>query len=190
MKICSACGAQAAPEKHHCHACGAASFFYVCESCGTKFESYRCPQCGAARDAHERICPNCGRHTFEMRCPDCQASLRNVKPIRAEIPKETYAVHAAETVYAADQTAAKAGKRKRAGAVSVIGMVFALLGFWSAGDIGLASLSFLVPGALLLLAGWCVMKPHNRRAWPLVVGAVLLLISAVILLLKPSGTVN
>ena len=187
MKICNACGAQVAPEGHHCHACGATSIFYVCESCGTNFTSYRCPQCGASRDAHERVCPNCGRHTFDLRCPDCQTSLRSVAPIRAQIPKETYAVHTDETAYPTDEASPKTPVKKRAGCVSVAGMALALIGFWCASDIGFPSLAFLVPGGILLIAGWAVLKPHNRRAWPLIAGAVLLAAGVVIVLLYPSG---
>ncbi|MEN6420222.1 MAG: zinc ribbon domain-containing protein [Clostridiaceae bacterium] len=187
MKICNACGAQVAPEGHHCHACGATSFFYVCESCGTKFESYRCPQCGTARDAHEKVCPSCGRRSFEQRCPDCGTSLRNVAPIRAQIPKETYAVHTDETAYPTDEASPKTPVKKRAGCVSVAGMALALIGFWCASDIGFPSLAFLVPGGVLLIAGWAVLKPHNRRAWPLIAGAALLAAGVVIVLLYPSG---
>ena len=66
-------------------------------------------------------------------------------------------------------------------------MLLALVGLGSAGDIGLASLSFLVPAGALLIAGWAVLKPHNRRAWPLIAGAVLLLIGIITLLFYPSG---
>lgn len=190
MRICKSCGTQAVSDARKCHACGATSFFYVCESCGTKFESPRCPQCGTARDAHEKVCPSCGRRSFEAHCPDCGTSLRGVAPIRADIPPESYAVHAEETTYAADQTAAKPGKRKRAGCVSVAGMFLALIGLWSAGDIGLASLSFLVPAGALLIAGWAVLKPHNRSSWPLIAGAALLVIGLAMLLLYPNGKVS
>ena len=122
-----------------------------------------------------------------MRCPDCQTSLRGVAPVRAQIPKETYAVHADETAYPTDEADQKTPVKKRAGCVSVAGMALALIGLWSASDIGLASLSFLIPAGILLIAGWAVLKPHNRRAWPLVAGAALLAAGVITLLLFPGG---
>ena len=61
------------------------------------------------------------------------------------------------------------------------------MGEHGAGDIGLASLSFLIPAGALLIAGWAVLKPHNRRAWPLIAGAVLLLIGIITLWFYPNG---
>lgn len=187
MKICKSCGTQVPSGARKCPACTSGSFLYVCESCGTKFESLRCPQCGTARDAHEKVCPSCGRRSFEQRCPDCGTSLRNVAPIRADIPAEGYAVHTDETAYPTDEASPKTPVRKRAGCVSVAGMALALIGFWCASDIGFPSLAFLVPAGALLIAGWAVLRPHNRRAWPLIAGAALLAAGVVIVLLYPSG---
>jgi hypothetical protein len=120
-----------------------------------------------------------------MRCPDCQTTLRTVAPIRAQIPKETYAVHADETAYPTDEAAPKTPVSKRAGCVSVAGMLLALVGLGARGYRA-ASLSFFVPAGAAH-RGLAVLKPHNRRAWPLIAGAVLLLIGIITLLFYPNG---
>ncbi|MEN6593658.1 MAG: hypothetical protein ABFC31_01745 [Clostridiaceae bacterium] len=187
MMICKSCGTQAVSSALKCPACGADSFYYVCESCGTTFESLYCPQCGTMRDAHEKVCPRCGRHSFAARCPDCGTSLRNVAPLRTDPPASSYTVLTREPACPPDETAPKAPVKKRAGAVSVAGMVLSLLGFWSAGDIGIAALTFLIPAGLLLLTGWAVVIPHNRRVWPLVAGMALFTLGIITMLFYPGG---
>ena len=188
MKICSSCGSAASSGVRKCLACGSGSFFYVCENCGTKFESLHCPQCGVARESREKVCPNCGRHSFETRCPDCGANLRSVAPIRAEIPPETYAVHAGEGVYATDEVEkVQAKQKKKTSGCGVASLAFSLIGYWCAQDIGIPGLSFLVPGLILFVLGLVLARVNNRRIWPLIAAGVLLALSAVMLALSPDG---
>ena len=169
MKFCTACGAQGVSTLQRCNVCGSTAFVYRCENCGTQFASLRCPQCGVLRESRERVCPNCGRHTFDPRCPDCGASLRNVPPLRKDVPYETYAIRANEgaAVLQGEQSQNKS-KSKKASGCGVASLVVSLIGYWSASDIGLASLTFLIPGLILFALGAVLVKVNNRRIWPLV----------------------
>jgi hypothetical protein len=62
-----------------------------------------------------------------------------------------------------------------------------LIGYWSASDIGLASLTFLIPGLILFALGAALAKVNNRRIWPLVASSVVLLLSTIMLALFPNG---
>ncbi|MCE5188471.1 MAG: hypothetical protein LLF75_04740 [Eubacteriales bacterium] len=188
MKICSSCGAQASSRVRQCRVCGSGSFFYICENCSARFASLRCPQCGVLRESREKVCPNCGRHTFDAHCPDCGANLQNVAPVRAEVPREVYAVHAGEgaAIIQSEQEQNRAKARKTSGC-GVASLVLSLIGYWSASDIGLAGLTFLVPALILFALGAALVKVNNRRIWSLIASGVLLLLSAVMLALFPAG---
>lgn len=188
MKFCSACGAQGSAGIRRCNVCGSDQFLFVCENCGARFASLRCPQCGVSRESRERVCPNCGRHTFDIRCPDCGASLRGVSPLRRDVPYEAYAVHAGEgqTVVQSEREQNRA-KSKKASGCGIASLLVSLIGYWSASDIGLASLTFLIPGFLLFVLGAVLVQVNNRRIWPLIAAGVLLLMSAVMLALFPNG---
>jgi len=188
MKFCTACGAQGVASRSRCNVCGSDSFVYRCENCGSQFASLRCPQCGVLRESRERVCPNCGRHTFDPRCPDCGASLRNVPPLRNDIPYEAYAIRAGEgkTVVEGEREQNK-GKSKKASGCGVASLLVSLIGYWSASDIGLASLTFLIPGLILFALGAVLVKVNNRRIWPLVASCVVLLLSTIMLALFPDG---
>ena len=191
MKFCSSCGAQGASTLQRCNVCGSTSFVYRCENCDAQFTSLRCPQCGVLRESRERVCPNCGRHTFDPRCPDCGSSLRNVPPLRRDVPYEAYAIHASEgaTVLQDEQEQNKA-KSKKASGCGVASLIVSLIGYWSASDIGLSSLTFLIPAFILFALGAALVKVNNRRIWSLVASGVVLLISAVMLALNPNGWGN
>ena len=188
MKFCSSCGAQGSAGIRRCNVCGSDQFLFVCENCGARFASLRCPQCGVLRESRERVCPNCGRHTFDTRCPDCGASLRSVPPLRRDVPYETYAVHADEgqTVVQSERQQNRT-KSKKASGCGIASLLLSLIGYWSASDIGLASLTFLIPGFLLFALGAALVQVNNRRIWPLIATGVLLLLSAVMLALFPNG---
>ncbi len=188
MKFCTSCGAQGVSTLQRCNACGSTSFVYRCENCDAQFTSLRCPQCGVLRESRERVCPNCGRHTFDPRCPDCGASLRNVPPLRRDVPYETYAIRASEgaAVLLSEQEQNKA-KSKRTSGCGVASLIVSVIGYWSAGDIGLASLTFLIPALILFALGAALVKINNRRIWSLVASGVVLLLSAVMLTLFPNG---
>jgi rRNA maturation protein Nop10 len=188
MKICSSCDAKANSDVRKCPVCGAGSFFYVCDNCGTRFETTHCPQCGVARECREKVCPNCGRHTFDPRCPDCGRSMRDVAPIRAEFAPEADTVHAGEGVYATDEVAkAQAKQKKKESGCGIAAFAFSLIGYWCASDIGLASLTFLVPALILFALGFVLARVNNRRTWSLIAAGVLLALSAVMLALFPGG---
>ena len=188
MKFCTACGAQGVSTLQRCNVCGSDSFVYRCENCGSQFASLRCPQCGVLRESRERVCPNCGRHTFDPRCPDCGASLRNVPPLRKDVPYETYAIRANEgaAVLQGEQSQNKS-KSKKASGCGVASLIVSLIGYWSASDIGLAALTFLIPGLILFALGAVLVKVNNRRIWPLVAACAVLLLSAIMLALYPNG---
>ena len=188
MRICSSCGAVAKTNPNRCLACGSSSFQYICENCGSRFEGMHCPQCGVARDAHEKLCPNCGRRTFEVRCPDCDTNLRTVSPIRAEIPPETYAIHAGEGVYHSDEFEKQQAKqKKKESGLGITALVLSLIGYWCAQDIGLPGLSFLVPALIFFAIGLALAKTNNRRTWSLIAAGALLALSAIMLALAPDG---
>lgn len=188
MKFCTACGAQGVASRSRCNVCGSDSFVYRCENCGSQFASLRCPQCGVLRESRERVCPNCGRHTFDQRCPDCGASLRNVPPLRKDVPYEAYAIRVGEgkTVVEGEREQNK-GKSKKASGCGVASLLVSLIGYWSASDIGLASLTFLIPGLILFALGAVLVKVNNRRIWPLIASCVVLLLSTIMLALFPDG---
>ena len=188
MKFCTACGAQGVSSLSRCNVCGSDSFVYRCENCGAQFTSIRCPQCGVLRESRERVCPNCGRHTFDPRCPDCGSALRNVPPLRKDVPYEAYAIRASEgqTIVEGEREQNRS-KSKKASGCGVASLIVSLIGYWSASDIGLASLTFLIPGLLLFALGAALAKVNNRRIWPLVASCVVLLLSAIMLALYPSG---
>ena len=188
MRICSSCGAVAKTNPNRCLACGSASFQYICENCGSRFEGMHCPQCGVAREAHEKLCPNCGRRTFEVRCPDCDANLRTVSPIRAEIPPETYAVHAGEGSYVTQEVEkTQAKQKKKESKCGVFALLLSLIGYWCASDIGLSGLTFLVPALILFVVGLVLARVNNRRTWSLIASGMLLALSAVMLAGFPKG---
>lgn len=188
MKVCTSCGAQASAGIRKCLACGAASFLYVCENCGTRFTSLNCPQCGVLRETHEKSCPNCGRRTFDAQCPDCGTSLRDAAPIRAEIPPETYAVHAGEGVYHSDEFEKQQAKQKKKDSgLGITAFVLSLIGYWCSQDIGLPGLSFLVPALIFFAIGLALAKTNNRRTWSLIASGALLVLSAVMLAMAPNG---
>ena len=189
MKICSSCGAGASSGIRRCLACGSNLFFYVCENCGTKYETLRCPQCGVARESREKICPNCGRHSFDTRCPDCGCNLRSVAPIRAEIPPETYAVHAGEGTYATDEVD-RAREQQKASGCGIAAFALAVLGYFCSSEIGLPGLTFLVPSLALFALGIFLTRVNNRRVWALVAAGAILAISAVMLAMHPDGWNN
>ena len=188
MKFCTACGAQGVSSLSRCNVCGSTSFVYRCENCGAQFASLRCPQCGVLRESRERVCPNCGRHTFDPRCPDCGANLRNVPPLRRDVPYETYAIRASEgaAVVQEEQDRIKSKTKKPSGC-GVASLIVSLIGYWSASDIGLASLTFLIPGLILFGLGAALVKINNRRIWSLVASGAVLLLSAIMLALYPDG---
>ena len=188
MKVCTSCGALASTGIRKCLACGSASFLYVCENCGTRFTSLNCPQCGVLRETHEKVCPNCGRRTFDAACPDCGKDLGGVAPIRAEIPPETYAVHAGEGVYRSDEfDQQQAKQKKKESGCGVTAFVLSLIGYWSSKDIGLPGISFLVPALIFFAVGLALAKTNNRRTWSLIASGALLLLSALMLAIAPNG---
>ncbi len=188
MKICSSCGAQASTSVRKCLACGSVSFLFICENCGTRFPSLNCPQCGVLRESHEKICPNCGRHTFDARCPDCGRSMRDVAPQYAEIPLETYAIHAGEGVYHSDEFAQmQAKQKKKESGCGITALLLSLIGYWCSQDIGLPGLSFLVPALIFFSIGWMLARTNNRRTWSLIASSVILALSAVVLAIAPNG---
>lgn len=188
MKICSSCGAQASEGARNCPSCGSGSFVYVCESCGTRFTSLNCPQCGVLRGAHEKACPNCGRRTFDAHCPDCGASMRDVPPLRAELPPESYAIHAGEGTYPSDEfEKMQANQKKKESGLGITALVLSLIGYWCSQDIGLAGLSFLVPALIFFAIGLALAKTNNRRTWSLIAAGALLVVSAIMLAMAPNG---
>ena len=78
-------------------------------------------------------------------------------------------------------------KSKRASGCGVASLIVSLIGYWSASDIGLASLTFLIPGFILFTLGAALVKVNNRRIWPLIAAGVMLLMSAIMLALFPKG---
>ena len=188
MKTCASCGSLASQGVRRCLACGSTSFVYVCENCKTRFTGQYCPQCGVPRESHERVCPNCGKHSFDVRCPDCGQDLRNVVPLRADIPQEAFSFHAGEGVYASDEfDKTQQKQKKRESGCGITALTLSLIGYWCSQDIGLAGLAFLVPALLFFILGMVLAQINNRRRWSLIASGVLLALSAVMLALAPSG---
>ena len=188
MKICSSCGAKASEGVRKCTACGSVSFVNICENCNTRFASLNCPQCGVLRETHEKACPDCGRRTFDALCPDCGASMRDVLPLRAEIPSESYTVHAGEGTYHSDEfDRMQAKQKKKESGCGIVALALSLIGYWCSQDIGLPGLSFLVPALIFFAIGLALARTNNRRTWSLIAAGVLLAVSAILLVIAPDG---
>ena len=188
MKACASCGSLASQGVRRCLSCGSASFLYVCENCATRFTTSHCPQCGVLHESHEKVCPNCGRHSFDTHCPDCGRTLRDVAPIRADIPLEAFSVHAGEGVYTSDEfDKVQQRQKKKESGCGITALVLSLIGYWCAQDIGLPGLSFLVPALIFFAIGLALAKTNNRRTWSLIASGVILALSALLLAFAPSG---
>ncbi len=77
-------------------------------------------------------------------------------------------------------------KKKESGC-GITALVLSLIGYWCSQDIGLAGLTFLVPALLFFILGMVLAQINNRRRWSLIVSGILLVLSAVMLAVAPTG---